>query len=184
MLLDCFLRCNFRRCLALAIDFLMRWDCESDCWVCSDARSPRPCPGTLMSPGTFCHSGLGNTSVPLVMSSPSWSCLMSCITSLCTLSCWYPSPVANSSHSLHARFQRRHCENCVIRIDRVRLVLVDDDAFPDGRGELWVTSLAILACCSPCCSSCPEFVELSVVFEKSRCSRPSSCRSASWSIPF
>ena len=31
----------------------------------------------------FCHSGLEKTSFPLVMSNPSWSCLMSCITSLC-----------------------------------------------------------------------------------------------------
>ena len=110
--------------------------------------SPRPRLGTLLSPGPCCHSGLGKTSVPLVMSSPSWSCLMSCTTSLCTLSCSYPSRAANSSHSsLLARLQRRRCEHCVIRTGQVRLALFDDDAFPDGRGELWVTSLAILACC-------------------------------------
>ena len=132
------------------------------------------------SSGFCCHSGLGKTSVPLVMSNPSWCCLISCITSLCTLSCWYPSRAANSSHSsLPPGLQRRRSENCVGRTGLVRLVLGDVDAFPDGRGELWVTSLAILACCRPCCNSCPEFVELSVVFEKSRCSRPSSWRSAS-----
>ena len=82
------------------------------------------------------------------MSSPSWNCLMSCINSLCTLSCWYPSRAANSSHSsLPAGLQRRRCENCLGRTGLVRLVLVDDDAFPDGRGELWVTSLATVACC-------------------------------------
>ena len=43
--------------------------------------------------------------------------------------------------------QRRRYESCVVRTDLVRLVFVEDDAFPDGRGELWVTSLAILACC-------------------------------------
>ena len=73
---------------------------------------------------------------------------MSCITSLCTLLCWYPSRAANSSHSpLPAGLQRRRCENCVVRTGLVRLVLVDDDAFPCGRGELWVTTLIILACC-------------------------------------
>ena len=82
------------------------------------------------------------------MSSPSWNCLMSCITSLCTLSCWYPSRFANSSHSsLPAGLQRRRCENCVIRTGLARLVFVDDDAFPGGRGELRVTPLAVLACC-------------------------------------
>ena len=40
---------------------------------------------------TFYHFGLGETSVPLVMSNSSWSFLLSCITSLCTSSCWYPS---------------------------------------------------------------------------------------------
>ena len=71
--LDCFLRCNFPSLSRLRVDFC--------------AGSSRPCLGTLLSPGPFCHSGLGKTSVPLVMSSPLWSCLMSCITSLCTLSC-------------------------------------------------------------------------------------------------
>ena len=41
------------------------------------AWSPRPCLGTLLFPGPCYHSGLVKTSVPLVMSSPSWSCLMS-----------------------------------------------------------------------------------------------------------
>ena len=50
---------------------------------------------------------------------------------LCTLSCWYPPRAANSSHSsLSAGLQRRHCDNCVIWTGFVRLVLVDDDAFP------------------------------------------------------
>ena len=51
------------------------------------ACSPRPRLGTLLSPGPFYHSGLGKTSVPLVLSSPSWNCSMSFITSLCTISC-------------------------------------------------------------------------------------------------
>ena len=55
----------------------------------------------------------------------------------CGPSLWYSSRAANLSHSsLSAGLQRRHCENCVIRTGLVRLVLVDDDAFPDGRGEL------------------------------------------------
>ena len=60
----------------------------------------------------------------------------------------YSSRAANLSHSsFPAGFRWSHCENCVVRIELVRLVLVDDETFPDGRGELWVTSLAILACC-------------------------------------
>ena len=69
----------------------------------------------------------------------------------CSPGLWYSSRAANLSHSsLPARLQRRHCENCVIRTGLVRFVLVDDDAFPDGRGELWVTSWTILACCRHC----------------------------------
>ena len=50
---------------------------------------------------------------------------------------WYSSRAANLSHSsFPAGFRWSHCENCVVRIELVRLVLVDDDAFPDGRGEL------------------------------------------------
>ena len=61
---------------------------------------------------------------------------------------WYSSRAADSSQSsCPAGFQRRHCENCVIRIELVRTALVDDDAFPDGRCEPWVTSLTTLACC-------------------------------------
>ena len=98
------------------------------------------------------------------MSSPSWSCLMSCITSLCALSCWYPSRAANLSHSaLPAGLRRRRCENCVIRTGLVRRILVDDDAFPDGRGELWVTSLAILACCRSAPAATPALNSLNSV---------------------
>ena len=52
--------------------------------------------GTLLSPGPCQHSGLGNSSVALVMSSPSWSCLMSCITSLATHACCRSAPCCNS----------------------------------------------------------------------------------------
>ena len=111
------------------------------------ACSPRPRLGDFAVSWTLL-SFWGKTSVPLVMSSPSWSCLMSCKTTLCTLSCWFPSRAANSSHSsLPAGLQRRRCEKCVVRTGLAKLVLVDADDFPDGRGELWVTSLAILACC-------------------------------------
>ena len=73
---------------------------------------------------------------------------MSCITSLCTLSCWH-----------RLELQIRHIlpfllgsVEVIVRImsfgfDLVKLVIVDDDAFSEGRGELWVTSMAILACC-------------------------------------
>ena len=112
------------------------------------ACSPRPRLGSVLSPGPFYHSGLGKTSVPLVMSS-----LFDILHVILHLTergpgLWYSSRAANLSHSsLPAGFRWSHCENCVVRIELVRLVLVDDDTFPDDRGELWVASLAILACC-------------------------------------
>ena len=94
------------------------------------ACSPRRCLGTLLSPGPFFHSRLVNTSFPLVMSSPSWSCLMSCITPCIRYPAGTRLENVDSSHSsLPAGFRWSHCENCVVRIDLVRLVLVDDDAF-------------------------------------------------------
>ena len=107
---------------------------------------------------------------------------MSCITSLCTLSCGHPSRAVNSSHSsLPVGLQRRRCENCVVRTGLVRLVLVDDDAFPNSRGDLWVTSLAILACCRSASAATAVLNSWNSVScsTKSRCSRPSSWRSAS-----
>ena len=86
----------------------------------------------------------------------------------CGLGLWYSSRAADSSHSsFPAGFQRRHCEKCVNRIELVRTALVDDDAFPDGRGELWVSSLTILACCgsTPAATAVLNSWKLSVVFE-------------------
>ena len=77
----------------------------------------------------------------------SWDCGSATLT-------WYSFRVANSSLSLPAGFQRRHCENCVIRIDLVRLVLALDHLLGNPR---------MLQICS-CCTCCPELVELSVVF--------------------
>ena len=108
------------------------------------ACSPRPRLGTLLSPGPCYHSELGKTSVPLVMSSPSWSCL----SPPCAR---YPAGASLELRIRHILPFLLHSVGVivrnVIRTSLVRLVFVDDDAFPDGRGELWVTSLAILAYC-------------------------------------
>ena len=57
--------------------------------------------------------------------------------------------------------------NVSIGLELVRTALVDDDAFPDGRGELWVSSLTILACCgsTPAATAVLNSWKLSVVFE-------------------
>ena len=131
--LDCFLRCNFRRCLdCVLISVLVRLVLVSVLCCLLDL-------SIILDWGKR---------VPLVMSS-----LFDILHVILHLTergpgLWYSSRAANLSHSsLPAGFRWSHCENCVVRIELVRLVLVDDDTFPDDRGELWVTSLAILACC-------------------------------------
>ena len=92
--------------------------------------------------------------------------VLCCLLDLAIIMNWVKT--SDSHSSLPAGFQRRHIENCVVRIDLVRLVLGDDDAFPDGHGELALGRLLghprMLQIC-PCWNSYPEFVELSVVFE-------------------
>ena len=80
---------------------------------------------------------------------------VSCITSLCMFpanlpecgpSPWYPSRAANLSHSSLPAGLRRRCENyrsCSLMMTLFLMVVVNS----------WVTSLAILACCS--CRSAP-----------------------------
>ena len=140
---DCFLRCNFRRCLDCVLTFCLFASSSSRYFAVSwtfsiildwrkDVFSARN-----VEPVLELFHALHHLLVHAIMHLTE-----------CGLGLWYSSRAADSSHSsFPAGFQRRHCENCVIRIELVRIALVGGDAFPDGRGELWVTSLATLARC-------------------------------------